>query len=544
MPEFDLIARPWILVRRPDGRVEEVGLEELFASTHEIATIVGEVPTQIFAFVRLLLAILHRAVDGPGDSQDWSALWRATILPPAAIADYLGAFRERFDLLHPTRPFYQVADLRTAKNDVFGLERLIADVPTGEPFFTTRLKAGVDKISFAEAARWVVHCQAFDPSGIKSGAVGDPRVKHGKGYPIGTGWAGSLGGIVVEGRTLRETLLLNLIPDDSPYVRSSDGDVPVWERAPQTAGEEVVGGREPCGRLDLYTWQSRRIRLFGEHDGITSVIIANGDPLKPQNRFDVEPMSAWRRSRPQEKALGATPVYMPREHDPERAIWRGLAALLPGGQGQQGKEAADALPPAVLRWIGHARYNGDLAEDHLVRTHAIGMRYGNQQATTIEIVDDAVDMSVVLLAESSRELAATAVTAVDDADRGARTYGRLAANLATAAGGDGAGPDSRAREQAYAALDAPFRSWLAHLGAGTDPLQAHQQWHQTARKILLDLGRELVAQAGPVAWVGRQSGPPDNRRHISSPEADTWFRAQIRKAYSLADEPERTGVQP
>jgi CRISPR system Cascade subunit CasA len=544
MHEFDLIACPWILVRRLDGHVEEVGLQELFASAHETQTVVGEVPTQTFALMRLLLAILHRAVDGPGDSRDWAALWRATTLPVVPVADYLGAFRGRFGLLHPATPFYQVADLRTANNEAFGLERLIADMPTGEPLFTTRLKAGVDKISFAEAARWVVHCQAFDPSGIKSGAVGDPRVKRGKGYPIGTGWAGSLGGIMVEGRTLRETLLLNLIPDDSRYVRSSDGDVPVWERAPQTASEEAVGGREPCGRLDLYTWQSRRIRLFGDEAGITGVIIANGDPLKPHNRFDVEPMSAWRRSRPQEKALRVTPVYLPREHDPERAIWRGLAALLPGGQGRQGQEAAEALPPAILRWIGQARYSGDLADNRLVRTRAIGMRYGKNQSTTIEIIDDAVDMSVVLLAESNRELAATAVAAVEDAERGARAYGHLAANLASAAGGDGAGPDSRAREQAYAALDAPFRSWLAQLGAGTDPLQAHRDWHQTARSILLDLGRELIAQAGPVAWAGRQVGPPDNRRHVSSPEADLWFRRQIRKAYSLAYEPERTGVQP
>jgi CRISPR system Cascade subunit CasA len=544
MREFDLIACPWILVRRVDGRIEEVGLQELFASAHQTTTIVGEVPTQTFALARLALAVLHRAVDGPPDPRDWAALWRAPTLPAPVIADYLSAFRERFDLLHPTMPFYQVADLHTANKEVFGLARLIADVPTGEPLFTTRLKAGIDRISFAEAARWLVHCQAFDPAGIKSGAVGDPRVKRGKGYPIGTGWAGRLGGILVEGRTLRETLLLNLIPDDSPYLRSSDGDVPVWERVPQTACEEVEGGRQPCGRLDLYTWQSRRIRLFGDQAGITGVIIANGDPLKPHNRFSVEPMSAWRRSRPQEKALNTTPVYLPREHDPERAIWRGLAALLPGGQGRQGTEAAEALPTAVLRWIGQAHYTGELPGDRLVRTHAIGMRYGKNQSTTIEIIDDAVDMSVVLLAETSRELAATAVTAAGDADRGARAYGHLAANLAIAAGGDGAGPDSHAREQAYASLDAPFRSWLAQLGVGTDPLQAHRHWHQTARRILLDLGRELVAQAGPVAWVGRQVGPPDNRRHFSSPEADIWFRRQIRKTYSLADEPERTGVQP
>jgi CRISPR system Cascade subunit CasA len=309
MREFDLVSRPWILTRRLDGRIGEVGLEELFATAHNLRAIVGEVPTQTFALVRLLLAILHRATDGPPDGHAWGALWHDAALPAADVADYLDAFRDRFDLLHPTTPFYQVADLRTAKGEVFGLDRLIADVPTGEPFFTTRLKAGVERISPAEAARWVAHCQSFDPSGIKSGAVGDPRVKNGKGYPIGTGWAGSLGGIFVEGRTLRETMLLNLIP--AAHLRSDERDRPVWERPPQTACEDVPGGREPYGPLDLYTWQSRRIRLFGDDDAITGVIVANGDQLRPQNRHDLEPMSAWRRSQAQEKTLKQPLIYMP-----------------------------------------------------------------------------------------------------------------------------------------------------------------------------------------------------------------------------------------
>lgn len=70
------------------------------------------------------------------------------------------------------------------------LSRLVPDVPAGHPFFTTRSGADLKSMTFAEAARWVVHCQAYDPSGIKSGAVGDAQVKGGRGYPIGTGWCG------------------------------------------------------------------------------------------------------------------------------------------------------------------------------------------------------------------------------------------------------------------------------------------------------------------------------------------------------------------
>jgi CRISPR system Cascade subunit CasA len=71
MREFDLVSRPWILTRRLDGHIAQVGLEELFATAHDLRAIVGEVPTQTFALVRLLLAILHRATDGPPDGHAW-----------------------------------------------------------------------------------------------------------------------------------------------------------------------------------------------------------------------------------------------------------------------------------------------------------------------------------------------------------------------------------------------------------------------------------------------------------------------------------------
>ncbi|MGV7400563.1 type I-E CRISPR-associated protein Cse1/CasA, partial [Mycobacterium kansasii] len=87
------------------------------------------------------------------------------------------------DLFDPVAPFFQVAGLRTAKDDVFSLDRIVADVPNGEPLFTTRSGADLARMAPAEAARWLVHAHAFDPSGIKSGALGDDTVKGGKGYP-------------------------------------------------------------------------------------------------------------------------------------------------------------------------------------------------------------------------------------------------------------------------------------------------------------------------------------------------------------------------
>lgn len=527
-PTFDLRTEPWIATRMLDGTVREMSLHELFRQAHRARDIVGEVPTQTFALIRLILAILHRALGeaDTGPLEDWRTLWHAESLPAETIEEYLAEFADRFDLLHPVTPFFQVADLRTHTGEMSGLEKLIADVPNGHQYFTTRTQAGLEAISFAEAARWVVHCQAFDTSGIKSGAVGDDRVKGGKGYPIGTGWAGALGGILVEGRTLKDTLLLNLVlaTRQNEYASAPD-DLPPWERAPLTAAVEDRHGSGPRGQIDLFTWQARRIRLGHNGRQVTSVLIANGDPISPQNQHVHEPMSTWRRSPAQEKKLGEAVVYMPRLHDPQRSLWRGLAALLPHTDRDTGSAT---LPAGVLSWIALLRNQpGMLDPDYVLRTRALGIEYGSQSSTVAEIIDDALSIHAVVVSAQGRDLAAAAIDAVAATDAAVTAFAHLAGNLAAAAGGDGTGDRDRAREHAYFLLDAPYRQWLAGLDSSTDVAAALERWYATARTVVWSAAQDLIDSAGPTAWVGRLDSAG---RHINTPQADAWFRHALDQA--------------
>ena len=532
--EFSLIDQPWLLVRRLDGQVEEVSLLQAFGQAHEIRELVGELPTQIFAITRLLLAILHRAVRGPVDTEHWQELWAADVLPIPDIADYLAEHRQRFELISGSTPFYQVADLHTSKNETFGLERLIADAPTGPPYLTTRLGPAMASISFGEAARWLVHCQAFDVSGIKSGAVGDPRVKGGKGYPIGVGWAGMIGGILCQGSTLRETLLLNLIAESVQQVflpSVSAADLPMWERRPQVAAPEDVAGRLPCGPLDLYTWQSRRIRLVA-HDGrICGVLICNGDKIEQQNRHDTEPMSVWRRSKPQESKLKQPVVYMPRTHDPERAFWRGLGGLLPSQTvNSSGKDADQSLCPALIQWISALKTRGLLDPNRRVRVRALGLQYINQQAIIGDLIDDEVIVSVAALTGRDTSLGAEIESAISATDQAVFAVRRLAQNLARAAGGEGDGPGAGASEVAYAELDQRFRTWLESLDSETEPEVAGWEWEREAFEVLRSQGRQLVNTAGPAALIGRKIKVNQEEYFMCTPIAEREFCRGLRHA--------------
>lgn len=522
---FDLTTQPWVQLHMLDGSVVECSLRDVFRLAPQARAVVGEISTMTFALTRLLLAILHRAVGGPADIPQWRELWSAAELPTEQIDAYVDHFADRFDLLHPVTPFYQVTGLRSDKKEVSGLEKLIADIPNGIPYFTTRSGQSLDAIEYAEAARWLVHAQAFEPSGIKTGAVGDPRVKGGRGYPIGTGWCGGIGGVMVEGTTLRETLLLNLIADS--YSTPASDDLPVWERATQTADEESLSGRSTRGPLDVYTWQRCRIRLHCTDGQVTGVVLANGDRARVVNQHVHEPMTAWRRSANQEKTLEIPLAYMPRVHVSARAMWRGIAALLPSRSGNPlTANGAKYLVPGVLRWIDTLRNDGALDDRFVVTTHAFGIEYGTQNAVIVEVIDDALSVHVSLLAAGAAVLGEQVEQAVATTDTLVWHLGTLAADVAQASGGEPEGPKQEVTTGAYAALDAPFRSWLAALSPDTDPLSARANWDATAQSVVWGLARSVVESA-PASSMGLRPG-----RQTCTPIAENSFRRRVSKLYA------------
>jgi len=523
---LNLVVEPWIPIRFESGTAGEISIADAFHRAHEIKEIFAELPTTSFAILRLLLAILHRAHNDRVSIEDWRG-WRQNGLPLDVIDAYLDQFHDRFELFGE-RPFFQVSDLATAKGERKDVSPLIADLPSNNRLFTNRAAEGAASLSLAEAARWLIHAQAFDVSGIKSGAIGDDRVKGGRGYPIGTGWAGNLGGIYAQGRTLQETLLLNLTGQDSTD-DDLDADLPPWEdAAPDTAAERR--GLVPRGPVRLFTWQSRRIRLFAEGDRVTGCLVANGDRLTPQNMHTWEPLTAWRYSDPQTKKAKQT-TYMPREHLAGRAFWRGVGALLPGiGTTYPKTDAASALPPRVIYWIGELDRAGVL-DVPLIRLRAVGVIYGSQSSVVDEIIDDQVLLPVALLRERNRALAVQAEEAVRLADEGARAVRRLAENLEKAAGGTGEASSGQAAERAYAALDAPYRAWLATLSKESDPLDAITDWKHRARQVLRSLGDELVAAAGPAAWKGRDVPHLGQVELVTTARAEGWFFRALDKTF-------------
>ena len=540
-PEYNLLDEPWVPVRLLDGTITEVGLLELLQRSTDIADLACGLPTQNISIQRLVLAVAYR-VATPLDAEEWLEQLEEGA-PIEQMIEYLEKWRERFYLLGGQYPFMQVADLRTPKDTVLGLEKVIADVPNGEQFFTTRNGKALERISAAEAARWVVHTQAYDPSGIRSGAVGDREVKGGKGYPIGPAWCGHLGLVWLKGKNFNETLLLNLVPADAGDLKgvpvTTEWDWCTWEvSTPETSARGNYSRLDPKGTPRdlsiprLLTWHSRRIKLIGDPSGVTSVVLAQGDKLAPQQMQRYEPQSLWRYSLPQSRDFKQD-VYMPSKFKAGRALWRDLPGTLPVCEmikGADKQPKREFLQSAVLSF--HAELKSSmLAEGYptQIQIQAVGVTYGPQEATVDDIYADELTLSVAMMRTEREDLATEVDRQARLTEQVAVTVGMLAANLARAAGesGDGAGNGARdrAKEQFFSRIDDPFRAWLAQVDGRLSALEVGQMWASELRRYATELGEQLVASASSSAIIGRDTGWGFMNVSI----AENFFRSALQK---------------
>lgn len=504
---FNLVDRPWVRVRALDGAERLLSARDVFRQAREIERIAGESPQQDLAVLRLLLVAWWSAVRGEprlagGDAREARAWWVERFTQageeagPDAMESYWDVVGARWDLLDPVAPFLQVADLHTAKGEWNTVRKLVPDAETS--YFTMREGEAAESLALDEAARWLVHLHAWNYSGIKSGAVGDPRVKGGRGYPIGTGWSGKAGGVVLHGRDLAETMLLNT-PIRQVFLDDVTADVPAWEREPDGAAPRAV--ETPAGPRDLLTWQIRRVRLRVDNGRVTGVVVANGDRVELKNTF-ADPMTAYRYSEPQSKKAG-THVWMPRQHSESRTLWRGVEPLLLR-EDMASVSSRDLAPATTSELRNHHRALRKAGmDDLLVGVELIGAAYGTQDAVVVSTLREELPLRLAALAAEGPEVADTIVTAARQTMDAAIELGRLAGNLTVAAGGEYAFVPAPT-EAALAGMTEPFKSWLTRVRPDADLEALRDQWFASVDRHLRDHGRSLVAGAGPVAVVGRE----------------------------------------
>lgn len=501
---FLLTTEPWVPCITREGKAVDLGLRDTFDRAHDLVAVHDGSPLITLALHRLLLAFLHR-VFGPPDLTAWKTLWARGRFEMGPLDAYFEAQRERLDLLHPERPFYQTRGL-PAEYEPDGLNRLVFErsnygAPSAVFQHRPRYEAGPDTLSLAEAARALPAVHAFSPGGLVKKA-GEP----------GSATAGPLNRgacVLLQGQTLFETLMLNLLvldPGVAPIAGSRSKDIPAWEQEalPRPAIEREPK-RRPHGWIDLLTWQSRRLELVLTADGtaVRGVTYCVGQGLDLEGLK--EPMLAHRL----DEKRGLVPVDL----SENRAVFRDCHAFI------RLAEADRAQPPKAVEQVSRKEVRAVLQGRPQIPLTVLGMR--GDQAIIKLTREEKLPVPTELFGDPERLAAlSTASHVAEAACRSLRVAARIAAENALAPGDRNADPKDVARladnmavdRHYWASVAVAFSSVLNDIAA--DDAAAASRFTDSARRAALDalnrgasaLGtssRQLQAGARAEAWLRR-----------------------------------------
>lgn len=308
---FNLVDQPWLPCVRLDGQPVQLGLYDALAQAHTLRELQGEIPLSTAALHRLLLTVLHRNF-GPQNRSAWARLWRAGRWDADALHAYFDRWYDRFDLFNKTYPFYQSAE---PPRDPEALNRLSLTHAYNSTLFEHQADGEAFTVSAARAAEWLVTMQAC---GIGTGPPFNP-------YPAGPLINALL--VMVQGRTLFETLALNLIEyhpkRNKPIPGPRKGpDLPIWEHDENPYPPDPKIFYLP-GYLGYLTFQVRTVHLYPVYEEGTLCVreCALAQGARWDNRAIEDPMKVYRT--PKKKDSIALPLRLNRD----RAIWRDSGAL-------------------------------------------------------------------------------------------------------------------------------------------------------------------------------------------------------------------------
>lgn len=532
--EFNLIDEPWIRVIDESCTVSELSLRDVLLNAQNYIGLKGELPTQDVAVMRVILAILYRVflqVDIDGNNspvqevedafERWESLWNYGSIPSEPVNRYLDLWHERFWLFHPEYPFFQVPAAATGtKYTGAKLNGELSESSNKPKLFPVKTGCGRDTVSYSEAARWLIYLNGFDDTSAK------PK---GKNLPSpGAGWLGKLGLLYPEGDNLYQTLVLNLALLKNGETLWEEGK-PIWENDIVKADErtEIAMPGNPAA---LMTLQSRRILLHELNGMVDGYSLLGGDFFDRTNA-DSEQMTVWNMKKEKGKE---TDDFIPRRHNPSRQMWREFPTLF---LKQSGKRQ-----PGIVRWIS-ALIDGGLLSETFVRFRIASVQYGDKDFFVTDVFSDALEFHrgfLEKLSDKNRGWITRIQDEIKKCEDTAMYLSFLEEGLQKAAGNSST--PITVTEQFFERIDTPFRAWLRTLDPKVSLMDSEKffaDWERKAFRIALELGRDMVEDAGVIAFSGRAKEGSDKKEHYyAAADVFNTFLYNLNKVYPMRKEVE------
>lgn len=538
MSRFNLIDEPWIsVVIDYKGTTKLVGLKEFFESAHTYIALAGDMPTQDFAVMRFILAILHTVFSrydaqgnayetvtlndrmqqleevDQGDYEDyedalldtWKDLWKAGKFPDIVLK-YLDAWHDRFYLYDDKYPFYQVTkEIISKVNAQFTdntcttaivcpklINRTISESGNKIALFSPRCNSNKNNLTDAELVRWLITFQAVSNASDKKSIIKDKTLQK------SIGWIYGLGGLFFSSNNLFKTLLFNFIlkhPDSQYNVPQH----PAWELEQYELYEKYQKSIMIDNLACLYTNWSRLVYLFyytgnkkesKDKESRENLRLRIVKTIAPQKETNIlEPMAKWKN--------GSDKIPIADKPQKTESIWRSFGAIF-------NLSDNDRRSPVIADNLNHLKEYFD--EDELV------------QVNVISAIDDGKQASRALVEEYHDNFNLKLYVATDLIDRGwvvrinhiiettkdiiEKDYGHFLSEIKTIRNINFKDFVLNKKGALYFKIDKPFKDWLANIDCKDNKDAKEQEWYTELRQIIRIQVYEFIKNASLRDFIG------------------------------------------
>ncbi len=537
MSEFNLIEKPWIsVVTDYKGTTDLVGLREFFENAHNYIALAGDMPTQDFAVMRFLLAILHTVfsryqADGqvydeikvndrmqqvePVNMEDyedyedalmqtWKDLWAAGKFPHIVI-DYLDKWKDRFDLFDDKYPFYQVTEAevdvskinRPAPSEILGknINRLISESANKVALFSPKYDSDNNKeiLNYDEVARWLLTYQSY--TGLSDKVIfGQDKYKASKG------WLFDLGGVYLSSDNLYKTLILNLcLVNNSSRQYNTNIQKPCWEYSPSQVVANYMFGEDIDNIGELYTVWSRAIYIGDYTDqDVFRMQIVKLPEVRHENNF-LEPMTLWRYNNSGDNK----DMFTPRKHQLNKSLWRSFGLVTKTEDANEGNANTPKRKPGIIEWLNHI---DQYVEKQVVKINAVSMEDDGNATSwvpTNEIIDGLYLEGAIIndLEDQGWLLRINDVidTTKDVVDK---TYRSFVNDIKSIRNIEASDFTSNYIEAMYYEIDKPFRDWLSFIDYEDNKDEKAKAWYKDLKGLVINQAEKIIENAGPRDFTG------------------------------------------
>lgn len=522
MPRYNLLDEKWIQVASNDT-VEKISIKELFAGAGKYKELAGDMKTQDFAVMRVMLAILHTVFsrfDSKGDPyeffevdresflqigeleenylddyedalyQTWIDIWNAKEFPKV-VYEYLEKWRERFFLYDDQYPFFQVTKEVIEKDAAGGgefygknINRLVSESNNKQAYFSPKDESYKEYIADDELVRWLITLQGYIGTSDKK--------KVGSAKTYSKGWLYDLGGVYLQGNNVFETLMLNFIIAHNENNNLLKTQKPCWEAETIEKNIELYFHNGIDNIASLYTTWCREIFIDPNRTKKDKFVcfIAKLPEIEHSDAF-LEPMTVWKYNETGEYK----DKYRPRKHDANKSMWRNFGLLTGVGEG--------ARKPGVIEWLNKL---GDISESEELGFNKENIKLcavcmlddGNATSwAPIDEVEDTLNLKERVLVDTgdtgwiiriNKTITDTKVTI----DRALKIFIKDLLEIRNMEKSD----VSKYVEQFYFRIDLSFRNWIESIDIDNDKDTKEIEWRKVLKKAMKEYVDELVSNAG------------------------------------------------